>query len=97
MLNVKNLEFKYRGANGNTLKGIDFNIHHGEIFGLLGPSGSGKTTIQKVLIGLLKGYNGSITVFGKERKKMGKYYFGLHTVLLDFTDGHTPREPYYNW
>jgi len=68
MLNVKNLEFKYRGAKGNTLKGIDFNIHHGEIFGFLGPSGSGKTTLQKVLIGLLKGYNGRLPFLGRNVK-----------------------------
>jgi len=84
MLNVKNLEFKYRGAKGNTLKGVDFNIQHGEIFGFLGPSGSGKTTIQKVLIGLLKGYNGSITVFGKERKNFGRDFFEKIGVAFDF-------------
>ncbi len=84
MLNVKNLEFKYRGAKGNTLKGIDFNIHRGEIFGFLGPSGSGKTTIQKVLIGLLKGYNGSINVFGKERKNIGRDFYEKIGVAFDF-------------
>lgn len=67
-----------------TLKGIDFNIHRGEIFGFLGPSGSGKTTIQKVLIGLLKGYNGSITVFGKERKNIGRDFYEKIGVAFDF-------------
>ena len=84
MLTVKNLEFKYRGAKDNTLKGIDFNVRNGEIFGFLGPSGSGKTTIQKVLISLLKDYKGSIKVFGKERKSFGRDFYEKIGVAFDF-------------
>ncbi|EGW39195.1 ABC transporter ATP-binding protein [Desulfosporosinus sp. OT] len=84
MLSVKNLEYKYRGAKVNTLKGIDFRIHPGEIFGFLGPSGSGKTTIQRVLIGLLKGYNGSITAFDKERRDFGRDFYEKIGVAFDF-------------
>jgi fluoroquinolone transport system ATP-binding protein len=34
--------------------------------GFLGPSGAGKSTTQKILIGLLKGYQGQVTVFGQD-------------------------------
>lgn len=66
MITVNNLEFAYQGAAKDTLHGLDFSIAKGEIFGFLGPSGSGKSTTQKILIGLLKDYRGSIKVMEKE-------------------------------
>ncbi|TDQ67440.1 fluoroquinolone transport system ATP-binding protein [Maritalea mobilis] len=66
MIRVENLQFAYAGASKDTLKGLDFNIDKGEILGFLGPSGSGKSTTQKIMIGLLKNYRGSIKVMDKE-------------------------------
>lgn len=65
MINVKNLAFTYRESKDITLKGLDFQVGKGEIFGFLGPSGAGKSTTQKILIGLLKGYQGHASVMGK--------------------------------
>lgn len=44
---------------------VDFEIHHGEIFGLLGPNGSGKSTIIKLILGLLHKTSGRLAVFGR--------------------------------
>ncbi|UCD75135.1 MAG: ABC transporter ATP-binding protein [Phycisphaerales bacterium] len=44
---------------------VDFEIHSGEIFGLLGPNGSGKSTIIKMILGLLHKTSGRLTVFGR--------------------------------
>lgn len=46
------------------LHGIDFSVAKGEVFGLLGPNGAGKTTTQKLLLGLLKPTEGTVTVLG---------------------------------
>ncbi len=70
MISIKNLGFSYEKEK-ETLKGINLEVKQGEIFGLLGPSGAGKSTLQKLIIGLLKGYKGSIEVFGKEIGKNG--------------------------
>jgi fluoroquinolone transport system ATP-binding protein len=43
-----------------------FAVARGEVFGFLGPSGAGKSTTQKILIGLLRGYRGHVTVLGRE-------------------------------
>lgn len=66
IIEVKNLTKKYK-----ELKAVDdlsFEVHEGEILGLLGPNGSGKSTTMNCLLSLLNYSNGSIKIFGKEMK-----------------------------
>ena len=49
MIEVKDLHFTYQGNREKTIKGLEFTIKRGEIFGFLGPSGAGKSTTQKTL------------------------------------------------
>jgi len=46
------------------VRGIDFAVERGEIFGLLGPNGAGKTTTIEVIIGLREATAGTVEVFG---------------------------------
>jgi fluoroquinolone transport system ATP-binding protein len=73
--NVEDLCFKYPSSREETIKGISFDVHEGEIFGLLGPSGAGKSTTQKILIKLLEDYTGSIKYFGKDLKSMDNSFY----------------------
>ena len=66
MIEVGGLQFTYSHANQAAVRDVAFAVGRGEIFGLLGPSGAGKSTTQKILIGLLEGYSGSVRVRGKE-------------------------------
>ncbi len=75
MIKVNNLTYTYPKASQETLHGLNFEIAEGEIFGFLGPSGAGKSTTQKILIGLLKGYGGSIQVMNKEVSGWGQDYY----------------------
>ena len=43
---------------------VGFDVHAGEVFGLLGPNGSGKTTLIRALCGLLNFCEGEASVFG---------------------------------
>ena len=72
MIEVKNLNYTYPGNRDETIRGIDFSIGHGEIFGFLGPSGAGKSTTQKILIGLIGGFKGSVSVEGAPLGTLGK-------------------------
>ena len=96
MIQVKNLEFTYRQSLGRVIKGISFSIEDGEIFGFLGPSGAGKTTTQRIIIGLLRGYGGSIKIMGKERKMWGKDIFEKIGVAFDFPNLYEKLSAYEN-
>lgn len=52
-------------SNGHeALKGIDLDIHEGEILALLGPNGAGKTTLISTICGLVSPSSGSVKVGG---------------------------------
>lgn len=75
MIHVSDLQFTYSGTTAPVIKGLNFDIQAGEIFGFLGPSGAGKSTTQKILIGLLKGYQGQIRMMGKELRDWSSDYY----------------------
>lgn len=68
-IDVKNLEFEYPKSKKKAINDVSFEIRKGEIFGFLGPNGAGKTTTQKIIIGLLKGYNGNVKLLGKNLRE----------------------------
>jgi ABC-2 type transport system ATP-binding protein len=53
-----------RFGDFSAVAGIDFDVRHGEIFGLLGPNGSGKTTTIRMMLGLLEPTTGTVQVLG---------------------------------
>lgn len=48
---------------------ISFDVHRGEVFGLLGANGAGKTTMFRMLCGLLPASGGSLQVAGVDVRK----------------------------
>lgn len=84
MIQVRQLEYAYPGAKDKVLKGLDFAIERGEIFGFLGPSGAGKSTTQKILIGVLKGYAGNVQVLGQELRSTGPDFYEHIGVGFEF-------------
>ncbi len=75
MIHVEHLTFLYPSTNVPTIKDVGFHIEQGEILGFLGPNGAGKSTTQKILIGLLKNYDGSISVFERDLKTWQSDYY----------------------
>ena len=71
VIDVQALTFAYPRAAWPAVAGMGFAVASGEVFGFLGPSGAGKSTTQKVLIGLLQGYQGRVAVLGRELSAWG--------------------------
>ena len=51
------------------VKGIDFEVRTGEVFGLLGPNGAGKTTTVEILEGIRQRTSGHVQVLGFDPDK----------------------------
>ncbi|KXZ57320.1 Glutathione import ATP-binding protein GsiA [Brevibacterium ravenspurgense] len=70
IVKARGLEITYRGGFGKpdfqAIKGVDFDIREGEVYGLVGESGSGKTTIGRAIAGLTRASGGSLRVFDQE-------------------------------
>jgi fluoroquinolone transport system ATP-binding protein len=75
MIEVNDLHFTYPGASGATVRGIDFAVTPGEVFGFLGPSGAGKSTTQKILTGLLRNFLGEARVLGRDLHRLRSDYY----------------------
>ena len=65
---VENLTFSYRCFP--VLKGVDFSVEAGNLVCMLGKNGAGKSTLFRCILGLLKGYQGKITVDGVDLRTL---------------------------
>ena len=66
---VRGLRKSYRAVEA--LRGIDFEVQRGEVFGLLGPNGAGKTTTVEILEGYRKRDAGEVEVLGTDPADAG--------------------------
>jgi len=82
MIHVENLYYAYPSQQNDTLRGLNFDVNKGEVFGFLGPSGSGKSTTQKLLIGLLKNHRGEANIFGRGVETWGTDIY--HKIGIGF-------------
>jgi ABC-2 type transport system ATP-binding protein len=51
------------------VRGINFEVAKGEIFGLIGPDGAGKTSTFQILAGVMEATSGSVQVFGQPARE----------------------------
>ena len=63
LLSVKGLQVSYGGIQA--VKGVDFDVHEGELVSLIGSNGAGKTTTMKAITGTLPLHAGDIEYLGK--------------------------------
>ena len=62
-IDVRGLQREYKSGL-KAVRGIDFSVAPGEVYGFLGPNGAGKTTTVRMLVTLLRPTGGSATVAG---------------------------------
>ena len=64
------------------VRGVDFDIEEGEVFGLLGPNGAGKTTTVEILEGYRSRDAGEVSVLGHDPQRPGRDFRERIGVVL---------------
>ena len=84
-LEAKKLEKTYRSRK--VVKGVSFQVKHGEVVGLLGPNGAGKTTSFYMVVGLVKPDQGRVVLDGIDVTRMPMYQRARNGI------GYLAQEP----
>jgi ABC-2 type transport system ATP-binding protein len=66
----------------DAVRGVDFEIEEGEVFGLLGPNGAGKTTTVEILEGYRSRDAGELRVLGHDPERPGRDFRERIGVVL---------------
>lgn len=94
ILSIDNLKkyFVNQGMINKAVDGVSFDVHEGEIVGLIGESGSGKTTVGSTILRLYDDYNGFVRLEDKiisgKRISESLNRFLRKNVQMIFQDPH---------
>ena len=91
MIEIKNLKKTYAGGV-QALRGVDLNVPENITTALVGESGCGKSTLAKILIGLEKPTEGTITLDGKSLLDMSMLE-RARTLQMIFQDAGSALNP----
>ena len=79
-ISVRGLRKRYNGVEA--VRGIDFEVEEGEVFGLLGPNGAGKTTTVEILEGYRQRDGGDVSVLGHDPSRSERAFRERIGVVL---------------
>ena len=71
LLKIKDLKVGYGGIQA--VKGVDMEVHEGELVSLIGSNGAGKTTTMKAITGTLAPQSGDIEYLGRSIRGQGPW------------------------
>ena len=70
VISIRGLRKSY--GDFEAVRGIDLEVHAGEVFAFLGPNGAGKTTTVEILEGYRKRSGGEVSVLGEDPERAGR-------------------------
>lgn len=82
ILQVRNLHKAFGGLQA--LKDVSFDVHQGEIFGIIGPNGSGKTTLINCITGFIRMDSGKVSFRGKDISRQPPHKIAAMGVTRTF-------------
>jgi ATP-binding cassette subfamily B multidrug efflux pump len=87
LLEMRNVEFRYPGAEQPVLRGIDLVARPGELTAVIGSTGSGKTTLLNLIPRLFDATGGVVQVDGIDVRR-------FDPAALSAAIGFVPQKPY---
>lgn len=105
ILKAENIKVSFRKENQKkvfgkerqtVLNNVSFYLKKGECLGIIGESGSGKSTLGKVVLGLQRPENGTVTIDGIDlykykNKRNKKLRYDISVVFQDYVSSVNPR------
>ncbi|MCZ7552227.1 MAG: hypothetical protein B6D39_10270 [Anaerolineae bacterium UTCFX2] len=70
LIDFQKVGFRYRPELPETLRGVNLQVHPGDVIAVLGANGAGKTTLVKHALGLLKPTRGQVLLEGQDTRKL---------------------------
>ena len=70
VIKLENVTYRYN--SDLVLEDISFKADEADLLGIIGPNGAGKTTLFSLILGLLEGYQGKITLFDEDIRNYRK-------------------------
>jgi len=85
-LELRNVTFRYPGAEKDTLTNVNLTIPAGEKLAIVGLNGAGKTTLVKLLCGLYDPTEGAVLLNGEDIRQFNRndYYEHFSAVFQQF-------------
>lgn len=82
-IELKNVRYRYLGAENDTLQNINLTIEQGEHVGIVGLNGAGKTTLVKLICGLIDPTEGEVLYDGVNIKEYNRIeFYKLFSVVF---------------
>lgn len=79
--------FNKKGKAIHALQGVSFHVEKGEVFGFVGPNGAGKSTTIKVMLDIIRDYEGEVHIHGinarEAKARQGVAYLPESPALYD--------------
>lgn len=61
--------FRQRSKAVHALRDVSLSVNEGEVFGFVGPNGAGKSTTIKVMLDVIRDYEGEVRIYGKSARQ----------------------------
>ena len=71
IIELSGISFSY--GDDLVLRKVSLAIHQGDYLGIVGPNGGGKTTLLKIMLGLLRPKEGTVSLFGTDIRKFKEW------------------------
>ncbi|ORL02227.1 multidrug ABC transporter ATP-binding protein [Prescottella equi] len=82
LVELRDAEFKYPGADESVLRGISFTAEPGKTTAIIGATGSGKTTLLGLIPRLIDVTSGAVTVSGTDVRELDPGLLRSHIGLV---------------